>query len=372
MTLRLEKVSKRVGAEIHLHDIDLALEPGHLYVLFGLTLAGKTSLMRLMAGLDRLSSGRVLVDGEDVSGRSVRQRSVAMVYQQFINYPAFTVFNNIASPLKLRGLPKAEIASRVRGVAEMLHIDELLDRLPAELSGGQQQRVAIARALVKQADLLLLDEPLVNLDYKLREELRLELQSIFREGQAIVVYATTEPLEALLLGGRIIVLDQGRVLQTGPTLEVFHNPATVRVSQVFSDPPLNLIDGVVEDGRFRLGPDLQGPLEGHLKILAPGRYRFGVRANHLSLAREEPDDLELAVKVTLAEVSGSETFIHVEHNQNTWIVQQDGVHSFHIGQPIAVYLKPRRLFVFDGADQLVAAPTLAGRSMVGKETDGAD
>ena len=193
MTLRLENVSKSAGREHHLHDVDLAFEPGNLYVLFGLTLAGKTSLMRLMASLDRPTLGRVLVDGKDVTDASVRERSVAMVYQQFINYPAFTVYDNIASPLRIRGLAKAEIDEKVKETAAMVRIDHLLDRLPAELSGGQQQRVAIARALIKEADLLLLDEPLVNLDYKLREELRVELKSIFQRGKSIVVYATTEP-----------------------------------------------------------------------------------------------------------------------------------------------------------------------------------
>ncbi len=356
MTLRLEHVTKQVGAETHLYDIDLELHPGNLYVLFGLTLAGKTSLMRLMASLDRPTSGRVLVDGRDVSGASVRERSVAMVYQQFINYPAFSVFGNIASPLRLQGLPRPQIEQRVLEVTRMLHIDGLLERLPSALSGGQQQRVAIARALIKDADLLLLDEPLVNLDYKLREELRVELKAIFRRGKAIVVYATTEPLEALLLGGHTVVVDQGRILQAGPTIEVFHHPASVRVTQVFSEPPMNLIEGVIEDGRFRLGRDIGGPLTGHLQRLSPGRYRFGIRANHVFLHRDKADDIEVEAKVELAEVSGSETFVHVAHNDVSWVAQQDGVHGFHIGQPLRIYVKPRRLFVFDQDDRLAAAP----------------
>ena len=184
-------------------------------MLLGPTLAGKTSLMRLMAGLDRPTAGRVLVDGVDVTGQSVRKRSVAMVYQQFINYPTLTAYDNIASPLRLQGVAAAEIDRQVRDTARLLHIDHLLDRLPAELSGGQQQRLAIARALVKRASLLLLDEPLVNLDYKLREELRAELRDLFARQQTTVVYATTEPLEALIMGGEVIVMDEGRVLQTG-------------------------------------------------------------------------------------------------------------------------------------------------------------
>src|SRR5580700_8593201 len=172
MTVTLERVTRAVDGIPTIRDVSLTLERGTLSVLLGPTLSGKTSIMRLLAGLDKPTTGRVLVDGKDVTGFDVRQRSVAMVYQQFINYPSFTVYENIASPLRL--------------------------------SGGQQQRTAIARALVKGADLVLLDEPLANLDYKLREELRTELPRIFEASGAIFVYATTEPSEALLLGGRTV------------------------------------------------------------------------------------------------------------------------------------------------------------------------
>ncbi len=202
MGISLHNIDKIVGREIHLKDVSLAFESGSRNVLLGRTLAGKTSLMRIMAGIDRPTRGKVLIDDRDVTGVSVRKRSVAMVYQQFINYPSLTVYKNIASPLKVSGVPKAEIDRRVRETAEMLHLEDLLDRLPAELSGGPQQRIALARALVTEAQLLLLDEPLVNLDYKLREELRIELQEIFKQREAIVVYSTTEPTEALMLGRR--------------------------------------------------------------------------------------------------------------------------------------------------------------------------
>jgi glycerol transport system ATP-binding protein len=183
MGLSLQNIDKVVGRETHLKDINLALEPGSRNVLLGRTQAGKTSLLRIMAGIDRPTKGKILIDDRNVTRVSVRKRSVAMVYQQFINYPSLTVFKNIASPLKVSGVPRAEIDRRVRETAAMLHLEDLLDRLPAELSGGQQQRIAIARALVKEAQLLLLDEPLVNLDYKLREELRMELQEIFEAGR---------------------------------------------------------------------------------------------------------------------------------------------------------------------------------------------
>jgi len=239
MQLTLEGISKNVGAQTWLYDLNIAPHSGAVTILLGATQAGKTSLMRIMAGLDVPTTGSVVVDGTNVVGLPVRQRNVAMVYQQFINYPSLKVRDNIASPLKLRG--EKNIEQRVRELAEKLHIDMFLDRLPAELSGGQQQRVALARALAKGAPLMLLDEPLVNLDYKLREELRDELNALFAAGNSTVIYATTEPGEALLLGGYTAVMDAGELLQYGPTAEVFHKPASLRVARAFSDPPMNLI-----------------------------------------------------------------------------------------------------------------------------------
>lgn len=192
MELILDGITKRVGPQVWLHGMDLRLHSDAVTVLLGATQAGKTSLMRIMAGLDRPTEGRVRVDGVDVTGVPVRERNVAMVYQQFINYPSLTVADNIASPLKLRG--DKNVAARVRELAERLHITPFLDRLPSELSGGQQQRVALARALAKGAPLMLLDEPLVNLDYKLREELREELSQLF--APAALPWSTPPPNRA--------------------------------------------------------------------------------------------------------------------------------------------------------------------------------
>ncbi len=356
MALVLQGIDKIVGREVHLKDIHLKLAPGSRHVVLGRTLAGKTSLLRVMAGLDRPTAGRILVEDRDMTGVGVRKRSVAMVYQQFINYPSLTVFDNIASPLKLAGMPKADIDRRVRETAAMLHIDNLLDRLPAELSGGQQQRTAIARALVKEAQLLLLDEPLVNLDYKLREELRVELQQIFEQRSAVVVYTTTEPAEALMLGGNIVVMDEGRILQAGPTPEVYRHPATMRVAEIFSDPPINFIKGDVRDHRALLGQAIQMPLNGHMAHLAPGPYTFGVRCNHLFLKSTSPEDVAIRAVVELCEINGSETFIHINYENTRLVVQDDGVHSLKLGREVMVYVHPCHLFVYDPEGKLVASP----------------
>jgi glycerol transport system ATP-binding protein len=360
MQLVLEGITKKVGAQDWLYPMDLALQPNAVTVLLGATQAGKTSLMRIMAGLDRPSQGRVQVDGADVTGMPVRQRNVAMVYQQFINYPSLRVADNIASPLKLRG--ESGVAERVREIAARLHIDGLLERYPAELSGGQQQRVALARALAKNAPLMLLDEPLVNLDYKLREELREELTQLFAAGRSTVVYATTEPGEALLLGGYTAVLDGGELLQYGPTAQVFHAPRSLRVARAFSDPPMNLVGAQAQTLGVQLnaGPALQVPLPAVAgSAAASGSLTIGVRASALHLTARE-GDVALPGTVELAEISGSDTFVHAATPVGELVAQLTGVHDFDIGASLTLYLHPAQVYVFDASGALLVAPRRPG------------
>src|ERR1700681_3624151 len=279
MTVTLEHVTRAVDGIPAIRGVSLTLERGTLSVLLGPTLSGKTSIMRLLASLDKPTSGRVLVDGKDVTGVDVRQRSVAMVYQQFINYPSLTVYENIASPLRVQGRPRAEIDIRVQEAAKLLRLEPYLNRTPLQLSGGQQQRTAIARALVKGADLVLLDEPLANLDYKLREELRTELPRIFEASGAIFVYATTEPSEALLLGGRTVCMWEGEVLQVGQTSSVYRHPDTMRVAQVFSDPPLNIVGIEKHNGSVQYAGGLQEPATGLYPVLGDGAHPGGFPAH---------------------------------------------------------------------------------------------
>ena len=357
MELTLERIEQKVGAQTHLYPLDLTLVPRAVTVLLGATQAGKTTLMRVMAGLDVPFKGRVLADGVDVTRQPVRERNVAMVYQQFINYPSMTVADNIASPLKLRkdSMAKSDIAARVNELAAKLHIEPFLKRLPAELSGGQQQRVALARALAKNAPLMLLDEPLVNLDYKLREELRGELSQLFASGQSTVVYATTEPTEALLLGGYTAVLDGGELLQYGPTAEVFRSPRSLRVARAFSDPPMNLVTATAQAG----GMLLQGGVA--LQIALPATpdpaLTLGLRAGALRV-HQRLGDVPLAGKVELAEIAGSDTFVHVSTQIGELVAQLTGVHVFTLGAPITLYLDPRQAYVFDAPGNLLVAPEM--------------
>jgi glycerol transport system ATP-binding protein len=355
MQLTLEGINKRVGPQTWLHNMSIAPRSGAVTVLLGATQAGKTSLMRIMAGLDVPTTGRVLVDGRDVVGVPVRDRNVAMVYQQFINYPSLKVRDNIASPLKLRG--EKNVDQRVRELAEKLHIEMFLDRLPAELSGGQQQRVALARALAKGAPLMLLDEPLVNLDYKLREELRDELTALFAAGNSTVVYATTEPGEALLLGGYTAVLDEGELLQYGPTAEVFHKPASLRVARAFSDPPMNLLAAAATPEGVQLEG---GPLLAlGLSSKSTPKLTVGMRASALRV-HAQPGDVALPGKVELAEISGSDTFVHVHTLVGELVAQLTGVHYFELGVQVTLYFNPALVYVFDAQGMLVLAPVRGG------------
>jgi glycerol transport system ATP-binding protein len=356
MTVALESVSRVVDGIPTIRDVSLTLERGTLSVLLGPTLAGKTSIMRLLAGLDKPSHGKVQVDGKDVTGVDVRKRSVAMVYQQFINYPSLTVYENIASPLRVQGKPRAEIELRVNEAAKLLKLEPYLKRTPLQLSGGQQQRTAIARALVKGADLVLLDEPLANLDYKLREELRTELPRIFEASGAIFVYATTEPSEALLLGGRTICMWEGEVLQSGVTAKVYRHPDTLRVAQVFSDPPLNIVNVEKKNGSVQYQGGVLAPASGLYASLGDGVYRVGFRAHQLEVANGLADRHAFHATVAVTEITGSESFVHLKRDASNWVAVLQGVHEFVPGQILDAVLDPANLFVFDAADRLVAAP----------------
>jgi glycerol transport system ATP-binding protein len=360
--LELSGIACFVKAEMHLTEISMRFPPGSFTTLLGRTRAGKTTLLRVLAGLDRPSAGRITWRGADVTRARVQERDVAMVYQQFVNYPSLTVYENIASPLRVQGkLTGAELDKRVRDTAALLRIERLLDRLPAEISGGQQQRTAIARALVKRAGLLLLDEPLANLDYKLREELRSELRSLFRETPAVVVYATAEPSEALLLGGTTAVLHEGRVLQHGPTLDVYQSPNSERVGQVFSDPQMSVFDGELSEAReVRVSEALSFAAQGAFARLPAGRYRFGVRAHHVRLARSSADDLSIRASVSAHEVSGSETLLYVSAPSLRLTAQLLGVHRLALSAPVELFIAPKDLFVFDGEGTLLLAAERAG------------
>ncbi len=355
MTLVLDGVSKVVNGQTHVYPTDLTLENGTMNVLLGPTSSGKTSLMRLMAGLDVPNTGRILWNDKDVTGVRVQDRKVAMVYQQFINYPSMTVYDNIASPMRLLGQSAAEIDAAVKKTADLMQISAMLDRKPLELSGGQQQRCALARALVKNAGLVLLDEPLANLDYKLREELRAEIPKIFAEAGSIFVYATTEPEEALLLGGNTATLWQGRVTQFGLTPSVYRHPLDATTARVFSDPPMNFLKVTKSGNQLMFGDGQSAPATGTLSELTEGIYTAGFRPNHLELERRSTDGLEFTANLIVTEITGSETFVHLDYHGDRWVGLVHGVRDLTLGTTLPVYLDPSHVYIF-GEDGALVAP----------------
>ncbi|MFM7445487.1 MAG: ABC transporter ATP-binding protein, partial [Tabrizicola sp.] len=230
---------------------------------------------------------------------------------------------------------------------------------PSELSGGQQQRTAIARAIVKDSDLILLDEPLANLDYKLREELRDELPKLFAGRNAIVVYATTEPTEALLFGGNTATLHEGRITQFGPTAEVYRNPADATTARVFSDPPMNFFAVAKKGNRLNVGGAAEMPLDSTFARLPDGAYSAGFRANHLSLHRETADGVPFRCTLAVTEITGSETFVHVTHGSDRWVGLVTGVHDLTPGQEVTLYLDPAHIYLFDPDGRLVVPAAYA-------------
>ncbi|WP_337182050.1 ABC transporter ATP-binding protein [Shinella sp.] len=357
--LELRNIAKVAGAETHIHPTNLVLERGSLNVLLGPTLSGKTSLMRLMAGLDKPTSGSVWFDGKDVTGVRVQDRGVAMVYQQFINYPAMTVYENIASPMRIKGADAATIDREVRKAAELLKLTPYLDRTPLNLSGGQQQRTALARAIVKNASLVLLDEPLANLDYKLREELRLELPKIFSASGAIFVYATTEPSEALLLGGNTATLSEGRITQFGRTIDVYRRPNDLLTARTFADPPLNTMQVLKNGGHFELGGKPVLPVPAHLSALPDGPCTIAFQPHHLSLSSQSPASASLKARTAISEIAGSESFIHIEFEGTRWVMLAPGIHDIEPDALVTVHVDTRHLMAFGADGRAMAEPAAA-------------
>ena len=368
MTLELRGVVKRVGADTHIYQTDLTLAAQGFNVLLGATGAGKTTLIKIMAGLEQVNAGQIWLDGVDVTKQSPRQRNVSLVHQFFVNYPHMSVYENIASPLRVARMAEDEIKRRVGQAAELMRLTPYLDRKPAALSGGQQQRTALARAVVKDSALVLLDEPLANLDYKLREELRDELPKLFADRGATVVYATSEPSEALLLGGHTATVREGRITQFGETTAIYRQPVDISTAQVFSDPPMNVAEVEKAGAEIRLGDYARWPAAGAIAAAADGRYTMGLRPNYVTPTRERPDAVRIDGSVLVTELSGSESVAHFEFPGAVWVSQAHGMHPYKVGESHDFYLEPSRCFYFDGAGQRVTH--LSGSSPLGSGPQG--
>ena len=354
MTLELKDASKVVRGITHIKPTSLAMEAGHFNVLLGQTGSGKTSLIKLMAGLDPLASGQIIMDGQDVSRLSTQKRNISLVHQFFVNYPHMTVFDNIASPLRVAGMAKSEIEGRVQEAADILQLGPMLKRRPQELSGGQQQRTALARAIAKESRAVFLDEPLANLDYKLREELREQLPELFAGRGAVVVYATSEPEEALLLGGYTALMDDGVVTQFGRTAEIYRKPATLTAARVFSDPPINAARMVKSGDEARLPSGVSWKMRGQAAALPDGEYTVAIRPHHVVPVQTGPEDVALNGKVLVTELSGSESSAHFQMGEDGWVSLAHGVHPYKVGEEHRFFMDASRAFYFAPDGRLAA------------------
>lgn len=355
MTLELKNVSKSVKGVTHIKPTNLRLQPGHFNVLLGETGSGKSSLIKLMAGLDPIASGQIILNGTDVTKFSTQKRNISLVHQFFVNYPHMTVYENIASPLRVAGYSASKIERRVEDAAEILQLRPMLYRRPHELSGGQQQRTALARAIAKESKAVFLDEPLANLDYKLREELREELPDLFAGRGAVVVYATSEPEEALLLGGQTALMHDGEITQFGGTAAIYRKPKNLISARVFSNPPINSAS-VTKRGRVvHLNDSVNWELSGSAADLRDGTYLVAVRPNHVTPLRSKSAIVELPGRVLVTELSGSESSAHFSiKGSNNWVSLARGVHHYNIGTDHSFYLDPSKCFYFAPDGELLA------------------
>ena len=337
--IELGGVVKRHGVTTVLHGIDLAIEPGEFFVLLGPSGSGKTTTLRILAGLESVSAGRVAMDGLDVTTLEPGARDVAMVFQSYALYPHMTVAQNIGFPLKMVGATPSAIAQAVAQAADRVGIGHLLARTPGQLSGGQQQRCALARAIVRQPRLFLLDEPLSNLDAKLRLETRLELHALQRALGVTTVYVTHDQEEAMTLADRIAVFMDGRIVQVGTPREVFATPHTVAVAGFIGTPPMNLLEGAWQDGTVTVA---EHPL-------AVGRASAGARAVTLGV---RPADLRigdhgLPAQVARVEDLGDSCIVSFIASDRMLKLKSERLPAVREGQPVFLTFAPEAAHLFD-------------------------
>jgi glycerol transport system ATP-binding protein len=354
MSLALDNLTFKPTKEYHLNNVSLHFEPGKMYTILGRTLSGKTTLLKTIAGLLTPDSGSISFEGNDFLSIPVWNRNIAMVYQQFINYPHLNVQENIEFPLKQRKMNPSLIEKEVSQAIQQVGLLGFESRKIQELSGGQQQRVALARSLAKKAKILLLDEPLVNLDYKLREGLREEFKKLFsgeEASQSILIYASTDPLEAMQLNGDTIVIDEGQILQSGSAKEVFENPSSAKVAEITNDPAMNINEGLIKDNKLMLNQDIIFPLPNHLKNIPQGKYLIGIRATDLYL-----DNQGFNFDVDISEISGSETFLHLHNQDIKCVATIEEVKTYEVNDRVKINFDLSKIYLFKESGELLHSP----------------
>ncbi|TNC52874.1 ABC transporter ATP-binding protein [Rubellimicrobium rubrum] len=338
--IELRSLSKRWGSFVGVKELDLSIPDKEFLVLLGPSGCGKTTTMRMIAGLEDASSGDILIGGRRVNGLDPKDRDIAMVFQSYALYPNLSVYENIRFPLKVRRVPVAEHDARVRRAATMVELTDFLDRRPAALSGGQRQRVALARAIVRQPSVFLMDEPLSNLDAKLRVSTRAQIKNLSHELQVTTIYVTHDQVEAMTLADRVVVMKSGEVQQMGTPTEIYDRPANTFVAGFIGNPAMNLMEGRINDGVFegenvRI-PGLSGP---------DGPVTLGFRAEDATLTSEG----EIVAPAYTTELLGDATMITVRAGGALVAVKAHKEVRAQIGERIAINVPPAICHLFDPA-----------------------
>ncbi len=342
-TVQLNGIVKRYGATQVVHGVDLDIAHGEFLVLVGPSGCGKTTLMRMVAGLEEISAGELKIDGERANDMPPQQRNIGMVFQSYALYPHLTVRDNIAFGPRLRKEPEASYVPRIEAAAQMLNLTPYLERLPRALSGGQRQRVAMARAIVREPKLFLFDEPLSNLDAKLRVQMRTEIKALHQRLKNTIIYVTHDQVEAITMADRIVVMNAGRIEQVGAPLELYDRPANVFVAGFIGSPGMNFIDGVVRDGHLVCGDGTHIP--GLPVWLAEGaRITLGIRPEHASVG-EGPLD----ITVDVIEPTGAETHLYAHLGGAALCVASARRLAIQPGQTLRIDFPADRHHYFDSA-----------------------
>jgi ABC-type sugar transport system ATPase subunit len=359
--IKLEKVTRTYGKKKALDSVSLEIEEGSFVCLLGPTGSGKTTLLKILAGVETPSSGAVYFDSTDVTLVPPNKRSVSMVFENFALYPNMSVFRNIASPLHAKKLPRRDIQQKVAETAKFLKIDHLLKRRISQLSGGEMQRVAIARALCKEAKLVLFDEIFVNLDYKLREQMRIEFKALMDRVKITSVFSTPDPEDAFMLADKVAVIHDGQIRQFESKDAAYNRPVDAFTGTYFGHPEMNLLDCdlVQRDGTFTMEssvlrmPVLADELRSRVKA---GGYSLGVRPEHLKIHAEgvpsgpvdgRGQESMFEGKILLTEVVGSDTIVHVAIGSDSIEVFTPGIYREDVGKSIFVSFDPRKIYLFE-------------------------
>ena len=346
--IQLENIQKRWGPVFGVRDVNIDIADEEFLVLLGPSGCGKTTTMRMIAGLEEPTDGIIRMDGEVMNEVDARDRDVAMVFQGYALYPNMTIYENIRFPLRMRNVPKEQHEALVRQAADMVEMGDYLDRKPGALSGGQRQRAALARAVVRQPHVFLMDEPLSNLDAKLRQAMRIQIKHLQRQLKITSVYVTHDQIEAMTLADRIVIMDSGRIQQIGTPDEIYSDPANTFVAGFIGAPPMNIVDGHIEGGTFQAdGISIAG-----LDMDFNGPARLGIRPEDCHVASESDASVHLTGEVYGVEPTGDVTYLTIRVGGNEFEVKADREYRSDLGAGEKIVFDTNRLYFFDADEGL--------------------